>query len=171
MESNNNDAINARKREKYKLNPEDKRAKNRAWYQANKERKLSVAATWERNNRTARSKQRRARRELLAGTPEFRWSRLVQSARVRKNTAIEFTKEEFVLWASTNATCVYCKSGNTRQGSFVDRIDPKQPYRLSNIAACCKVCNVAKNNLPLEVFKEHVKAMYIALFKKTPPVG
>lgn len=156
--------INARKREKYKLNPEAKRLKNRQWYYANKVKKLNKAAEWEKANTEARKVQRQKRKDLIKGTPIYRWRMLKHSAYNRKNTPIEFSKDEFIAWAVLNDICVYCKTPNTKAGSFVDRIDPKQPYRLANIAACCMKCNVAKNKYSLEEFKEHVLKMYHALF-------
>lgn len=34
----------------------------------------------------------------------------------------------------------------------IDRVDNSQGYELHNVVPCCRLCNVAKNNLPLEEF-------------------
>jgi hypothetical protein len=51
------------------------------------------------------------------------------------------TEEEFT--AARDAPCVYCGADSTG----LDRDDPNQGYEPGNVAACCQMCNCAKNVL------------------------
>lgn len=46
----------------------------------------------------------------------------------------------------------------------IDRVDPKKGYILSNCVACCKVCNISKNNLSKEEFLNWLKRAYLWTF-------
>lgn len=46
----------------------------------------------------------------------------------------------------------------------VDRIDSDLGYTKENSVSCCKVCNSAKNNMPVDEFKSWVKRVYKHLF-------
>jgi len=66
----------------------------------------------------------------------------------------------------TDSNCFYCnlqpenlskERGTEYLYSGVDRLDNKLGYTLENSVACCKTCNVAKNNLSTEEFKLWIK--------------
>ena len=62
--------------------------------------------------------------------------------------------------------CEYCAQGPSniyrRNGrcpwqvaySGIDRIDNKRGYVLGNVVPCCAACNIAKNDMSLEQFRE-----------------
>lgn len=43
--------------------------------------------------------------------------------------------------------------------SGIDRIDNFKGYYKDNCVSCCKICNVMKNNLTLDVFMSHIQAI------------
>ena len=65
-----------------------------------------------------------------------------------------------------NRNCFYCgsppsnvkKTKNSIDGglfySGIDRIDSTKNYTEDNVVPCCKICNYAKSNMPLNEFKE-----------------
>lgn len=67
--------------------------------------------------------------------------------------------EEFI--ALTSGECHYCgvppaatetSHARTYPYNGLDRVDNGRGYELGNIVPCCKRCNVAKNDMPLEEF-------------------
>jgi hypothetical protein len=73
--------------------------------------------------------------------------------------------------------CHYCgvppsnKASNKRSnGEFVyngiDRIDNTLGYEAGNVVSCCKRCNIAKNDMPYDEFKNWVAAVYANLVRK-----
>jgi hypothetical protein len=48
----------------------------------------------------------------------------------------------------------------------LDRIDNTKGYTLDNVVPCCKECNIAKNNMSLEDFKNWTKRLYKNLIEK-----
>lgn len=71
--------------------------------------------------------------------------------------------------------CNYCgaepykfhEPSNTKYNG-IDRIDSSKGYVIGNVVACCKNCNYTKNNMTIEEFKAHVKAMYDHMLTKRP---
>jgi 5-methylcytosine-specific restriction endonuclease McrA len=79
------------------------------------------------------------------------------------------TEDEYYKISQMN--CHYCgdppsqiKRGKGSGLDFVynglDRIDSRKPYILNNVVPCCKKCNVAKNNMTINEFKEWVTKIY-----------
>jgi hypothetical protein len=56
--------------------------------------------------------------------------------------------------------CTYCGYYNESEVVGIDRVDNSVGYILSNVVACCGVCNKMKNVHSLSFFKEHVRKMY-----------
>jgi|SRR5579859_5446953 len=57
----------------------------------------------------------------------------------------------------SNLFVVPCKSGRYKYSmpyNGIDRKDNKQGYVVSNVVACCKYCNKAKNTMDLKDFKK-----------------
>lgn len=89
----------------------------------------------------------------------------------RKYLRFEISKEEFKKLIKQN--CFYCNTepsqkmySNGQKISMViyngiDRIDNNIGYIDSNCVTCCKICNIMKNNLSLEQFKNHIKLLYL----------
>lgn len=83
------------------------------------------------------------------------------------------TFDEFV--AITSRPCTYCgvawsreygqrTDGRSFNGTYryngIDRIDSAKGYIIWNCAPCCKHCNFAKNDMPVDAFKAHVAKIY-----------
>jgi hypothetical protein len=83
----------------------------------------------------------------------------------------------------TKGNCHYCgiepiqvyqlknpKTGKIRSGipvkyNGIDRIDSSKGYFNDNVVTCCKICNRAKSNSPLDEFKEWIKRIYMKTIK------
>jgi hypothetical protein len=83
----------------------------------------------------------------------------------------------------TKGNCHYCgiepiqvyqlknpKTGKIRSGvpviyNGVDRVDSTKGYFNNNVVTCCKICNRAKSNLPLDDFKEWISKVYLKTIK------
>lgn len=49
--------------------------------------------------------------------------------------------------------CHFCGDNlKTEKGYCLDRIDSAKPYIISNVVACCKICNRAKSNMDYNDF-------------------
>jgi hypothetical protein len=80
----------------------------------------------------------------------------------------EFTKEEYAIFVAQ--PCHYCgspapyKKGLTYKGGIyangIDRVDNSKGYTKENSVPCCKTCNFAKRNMPVEEFLRWVKRVY-----------
>jgi hypothetical protein len=84
----------------------------------------------------------------------------------------------------TKGNCHYCgiepnqvyqlknpKTGKIRSGipityNGIDRVDSTKGYFKDNVVSCCKVCNRAKSNLPLDDFKQWIVNLYLNTIKK-----
>jgi len=61
--------------------------------------------------------------------------------------------------------CFYCKSkpNSNTTGFWLDRLNNKKGYITNNVVPCCKICNVMKNNLSFNEFKEHISKIVTIL--------
>lgn len=66
------------------------------------------------------------------------------------------------------ANCHYCgiEPSNTYMKSYynvnyngIDRVDNSIGYEMNNVVACCKMCNIAKNNNTEQEFLQWVKRL------------
>lgn len=73
--------------------------------------------------------------------------------------------------------CYYCGKTKSsylkdRSSNFVlyynglDRIDSSKGYSLNNTVSCCKNCNIAKNDLSIDEFINHIILLHNSLEKK-----
>lgn len=72
--------------------------------------------------------------------------------------------------------CFFCKrSAQTRTftqfndsllHNGIDRLDNNKGYTVENSVPCCKTCNLAKNDLSFDEFKNWVEVVYGSLFHK-----
>lgn len=71
----------------------------------------------------------------------------------------------------TQRKCYYCgakpanvKSGKLYNGEYIyngiDRVNNTKGYTIDNVVSCCKTCNMAKNNLSLQEFRNWVERVY-----------
>lgn len=83
-----------------------------------------------------------------------------------RNLSFTLSIEEFKKIIDSN--CFYCnlepdnisKEYNTIYSySGIDRLDNNLGYTVKNSVACCKTCNIAKNNLSTEEFKSWIKRL------------
>lgn len=100
-----------------------------------------------------------------------------------KDRGLSFELEYSYFKMLTQQNCHYCgvkplqiyqlknpKTGKIRSGvpilyNGVDRIDSNHGYHVDNVVSCCKVCNRAKMDLPLEEFKLWIKKIYLKTIK------
>lgn len=91
--------------------------------------------------------------------PDTRYIKFLSSC---KSRGIECTlsKEEFI--GMIGKKCTYCYEDVTVEcGSGLDRIDSSRGYTSDNVVPCCRRCNVAKNDMNLEQFKDFIRKCYI----------
>jgi hypothetical protein len=83
-------------------------------------------------------------------------------------------KQRKKLWSLTNAQaawlsqqpCFYCgkKPSQLRKKcihSGLDLIDNEKGYEIGNVVPCCKACNIAKNTMTIDQFRDWVTAVYL----------
>ncbi|NBK96464.1 MAG: hypothetical protein EOM50_00325 [Erysipelotrichia bacterium] len=60
--------------------------------------------------------------------------------------------------------CTYCgdsyKKTENITYSGIDRIDSKEGYNINNCVPCCKICNMMKNNLSVDMFLSKIKQIH-----------
>lgn len=87
---------------------------------------------------------------------------------IKRNLVWEISKEHFLLL--TKQTCYYCgiepyrhKKTQYKTGTYVyngvDRLNNKTGYTYENSVTCCKTCNIAKNDLTEDDFKNWIKRL------------
>lgn len=98
------------------------------------------------------------------------------SAKLRN---IEFCLSEEFLYGLSQQKCAYCgvlPYRKTRQRKAtrtcilyngVDRVDNTKGYVENNCVPCCKVCNIAKNDLSVEEFTKWVSNIHNNFIKKS----
>jgi len=85
--------------------------------------------------------------------PDVRYRHLQRSAQKRNlEMTISFEEHKELLLKP----CHYCGSQLNSSGSGLDRIDSKLGYTITNVVACCKLCNQAKMDLNQPQFIEHI---------------
>lgn len=89
-----------------------------------------------------------------------------------KKRGLEWSLTEERFKEIAQKDCYYCgaKPNNIRKahgynGDYIyngiDRVDNIKGYIIDNIVPCCKTCNLAKNNLTLQEFKDWIKRLII----------
>ena len=83
----------------------------------------------------------------------------------KKNINFSINENEF--YNICKDKCYICgiEPDNIKYFCGVDRIDSKLPYELNNCKACCKECNIMKNNFEIEYFKNKLKNIYDNIIK------
>ena len=75
-----------------------------------------------------------------------------KSAAKQRGVIFELTKEEFIsFWKKS---CEYCGSKIDTIG--LDRIDNTKGYEITNIKACCKICNYMKRDQTVTFFSNKI---------------
>ena len=84
----------------------------------------------------------------------------------KRGYSFELTEEQFA--EITKQDCYYCgikpngivkyKEINTEYiYNGIDRVDNDKGYTVENTVPCCKHCNIAKNNMTLQEFKDWIR--------------
>jgi len=84
-----------------------------------------------------------------------------------RNLVFDITIETFE--RIVNSPCRYCGYYNECEVIGIDRLDSLYGYTHGNIVPCCEVCNRMKQELSVEKFTEHAKAIVAHCEKQTPP--
>lgn len=112
------------------------------------------------------------KRRLKDSTAGFK--RLLTGYRAQaKQRKLVFTLEENTFRKLVKSQCYYCstlprmaiypskqKSRKPFIYNGIDRVDNNTGYVKENCVACCKVCNTAKNDMPIERFLEWIQNVY-----------
>ena len=109
---------------------------------------------WQDRNGEEERERRRQWRQTTVG-------KFIEYTRNSKRRNIEFslTFEEFE--ELTKQKCYYCNSYSVgKDYCGIDRIDSNIGYELCNCVSCCKNCNLAKNDLTYEEFKEFITKVF-----------
>lgn len=88
-----------------------------------------------------------------------------------KKYKLEFTLTKNEFKYLTTQSCYYCGQKPRNIGgskynngmyvySGLDRIDNSEGYTLTNCVSCCKICNIAKNNMHYIDFLQHIEKIY-----------
>lgn len=89
-----------------------------------------------------------------------------QSAR-KRGFRFDISRIDFL--EMTQRNCHYCgapPSNERKLGDLVfvyngiDRVDSLNGYSAANCVPCCKVCNIAKNAMPVDEFRDWVNSIY-----------
>lgn len=118
---------------KYKEKPENRaklKASSRAWKKTTKG-KLSQA----RSNSTLNGRYR-----------------YIKYHAKKKGLPFDITKEDYAELISQG--CFYCSGKLSQSGYGLDRQTNSLGYTKKNCVPCCKTCNVAKNEMDVQGFKE-----------------
>jgi hypothetical protein len=107
--------------------------------------------------------------------PEIRQKRILQRSewektnpyRSAKNTA-RHKKQPFYLTENEylhliSLRCFYCNGELNKTGIRLDRKNNNEGYTARNSLPCCRICNVAKNNMSFEDFKTWLNRVYLNL--------
>ena len=88
----------------------------------------------------------------------------------KKGHIWNLTEEQFA--ELTKKDCFYCgakpgqtcKANKRANGDYIyngiDRRNNDKGYTIDNVVSCCKTCNMAKNSLTIQEFKDWVKRIY-----------
>lgn len=86
----------------------------------------------------------------------------------RRNISFLLSMEEFESIATAN--CYYCgrtpSNIRARRGQTpfpyngIDRVDNSRGYERGNVVPCCRQCNYAKNEYPINEFKDWIRRAY-----------
>lgn len=81
-----------------------------------------------------------------------------------KKQFFDLTEEEYLKIISLN--CHYCNNKLNKSGIRLDRKENNHPYTKNNVVPCCKICNVAKNNMNYNEFKNWIEQVFITINNK-----
>jgi hypothetical protein len=140
---------------------------NKAWREANKERyRASRLRHYEKNKEKYRRKRQtpefknwhngyaRSHNRTLKGRYHYMRGRAKE-----REIACTLSFEEYCSCVN-GQLCYYCNGALEEAGVGLDRIDSSRGYELGNVRACCRKCNVAKNDMTEQEFRDWVAKVY-----------
>ena len=110
-------------------------------------------------------------RRLPNGVAEANYLYLAYKKRAEYK-GIDFTLNKDEFKDLTKSNCHYCNSGlsqirktkRKKQYDYkyngIDRINSKLGYIEGNVVPCCSICNTMKNDLPKDVFLNHIRKIF-----------
>ena len=78
---------------------------------------------------------------------------------VMRNLPFALSIEEYE--TIITSSCKYCGHKDDNEAIGVDRINSLRGYDMTNVVPCCKICNMMKNDLSLDVFIAHVRKIHM----------
>ena len=109
-------------------------------------------------------------RRLPYGLSSMR-QKIVSYKKIAKIRGHEYKLTDEQFKKITQQDCHYCgaKPSNVNHPEWgngeytysgMDRVDNNKGYTEDNVVPCCKICNMAKNNLTLKEFQDWIKRVY-----------
>lgn len=123
--------------------------KVKAYYERGREGRLDRSRRWAITHRD----QALARSHAHARTDQARYRALLKGA-VKRGLEVSLTADEYYTLHSD--PCFYCGDSLPETGHGIDRKDSSVGYTRSNCRPCCTICNIAKNNMSENEFKEWI---------------
>ncbi len=102
-------------------------------------------------------KSARAQSHARSRTPAGRLQQLRSSAKRRGYTCTITLGQMELLLARP---CTYCGGHLQETGGGLDRIDNTRGYETDNVAACCKICNMAKGTQTAAEFELWIRTVH-----------
>lgn len=96
-------------------------------------------------------------------SPNGRFKRFLKEARREKHN-VTLTQEEFSVLMKK--PCFYCQKPLPKTGRCLDRIDSNKEYTIDNVAPCCHVCNIMKNDSSQTEFFNQIELIFKAYSKR-----
>lgn len=102
--------------------------------------------------------QRYADGHTARESPNYRWSQTRYGA---KRRSIEFDLSKAEVRKLSELPCYYCDELPPETGNGLDRVDNSMGYVAGNVVACCRRCNVAKNDQTTKSFVERCRRIAV----------
>lgn len=120
----------------------------------------TTKANWYQKNKKRILKDKKAWRQKMLGTIEYRFKRAIRTAKQR-GISFSLTFDQFC--EAANHPCYYCGfkfCSQVIEGSGLDRIDSSKGYEVGNVVSCGHRCNMIKNeDLTMEEAKAAIQAI------------
>lgn len=84
---------------------------------------------------------------------------VLKSSAKNRGLFLKLSKHEYEQLIDLGCSYCGCEIKNSG-GCSLDRLDSNKDYTFDNVVPCCKICNVAKNNMPVEDFFDWIDRVY-----------
>lgn len=137
----------ARDRAYYEANKDAAQTRNRAYYEANKDAVQAQKKAWYEANRESIAARRYTRARLI----ESRFAAAAQNSS-RRGHYWSLTLDQYAELVD-GKPCSYCGGPLPEAGGGLDRMDSRRGYEIGFVRPCCGPCNVAKGRLPAWLYE------------------